>query len=207
MFKNRQHAGELLAEKLTSYKNRADTIAAGLPRGGVATAWAIAKTLNLPICVIPVKKIKHPFQSELAAGAVAPQNTVFYNKDLASKISQKDLAYQLREARKELKEYQKKFCLKKVEFSDRTIILADDGIATGATVTAAILFLKKKKAGKIILASPVAAADTAGRLKGKVDELVVLEQPRDFMAVGQFYQEFEQVDDKRVKEILNLSLK
>lgn len=204
MFENRQHGAEMLAEKLAFYKNRKNTIVAGLPRGGVVTAYAVAKKLNLPLCAIPVKKIKHPFQNELAAGAAAPANSVFYNKDLAANISPKDLADQLLQAEKELKEYEKKFCPKPIELSGKTVILTDDGIATGSTVSAAILFLKKKRAAKIILASPVAAADTIDKLKSSVDEVIVLEQPVDFMAVGQFYKEFEQVEDEEVLRLLKL---
>lgn len=203
MFHNRQHAAELLAGKLKSYKNRKNTLVAGLPRGGVVTAFTISQKLNLPIAAIPVKKIRHPFESELAVGAVAPENTIFYNKSLASNLARKDLVRQLLQAEKELEKSKKKFYPKEIDFTGKTIILTDDGIATGATVETAILFLKKKKAAKIILAVPVASTDTVEKLKDKVDKMVVLEQPANFSAVGQFYKEFGQVEDKTVKTILN----
>lgn len=204
MFKDRKQAGELLAEKLADYKNKKNTLVFGLIRGGVVTAAAIAQKLNLPLLALPIKKIKHPFQPELALGAVGPEETVYYNHELVvmGRLDPKGLAIALLQAQKEQKEAEKKFFNQKINWENKTIILVDDGIATGATMEASILFLRKKKDAQIIIATPVIAIETLENLRKKVDTVITLETPADFTSVGEFYKEFEQVGDEEVIKIL-----
>ena len=206
MFHNRLQAGELLAEKLTAFKNKGKVYVVGLPRGGVVTAWVIADKLNLPFFALAVKEIKHPYQPELALGAVGPAHTVYINDSLVknSSLTVQDLAKTIAETDIEQKKSAEKFFQKKINWRKKTIILVDDGVATGATADCAIMYLRKQKVDKIILAVPIGAVDTIERLKANVDTIIVLESPQDFMAVGQYYEEFEEVEDEEVLRLLKL---
>ncbi len=205
IFKDRHHAGMLLAEKLLSHRGT-NAIVMGLARGGVAVAHAIARALTLPLDVLVVKKISSPFENELALGALAPDAVSFVDWKLAHRlaadedyikkvisvqsaiISQKTLLY-----RKGKRPYQLK---------DKPVILVDDGAATGATIEAAIRWLRKKHARRIVVALPVAPQELPPKIAPEVAELVILDTPPEFSAVGQFYKHFEQVSDEEVVELL-----
>lgn len=193
MFKDRHQAGRLLAEKLLSYHGK-NGLVMGLARGGVAVAKTLADDLNLPLDVLVVKKIGAPGQEELALGALAPDGVSYGDFDkstirqLAGQIKQKTLLY-----RKGRKPY---------AFREKTVILVDDGAATGATIEAAIRWVFKKHAKKIVVALPVAPKELLPKIAPEVDSLVVLETPDEFMAVGQFYNDFRQISDEEVIELL-----
>lgn len=193
IFKDRHQAGVLLAEKLSSYRGTASSIL-GLARGGVAVAKTLADDLNLPLDVLVVKKIGAPGQEELALGALAPDGVSYGDFDkshirrLAGQIKQKTLLY-----RKGRKPY---------AFREKTVILVDDGAATGATIEAAIRWVFKKHAKKIVVALPVAPKELIPKIIPEVDSFVVLETPEEFTAVGQFYKDFGQISDEEVVELL-----
>ncbi|MBI3577288.1 phosphoribosyltransferase [Candidatus Gottesmanbacteria bacterium] len=205
VFRDRSDAGNLLARKLSSYRGT-QSIVFGLPRGGIVVAARIAIFLQLPLDVLVVKKIGAPDNSELAIGAVAPDGVSYVDEPFA-KLVGADEGY-IRTQNAELNDQirRKIFLYQKGErkrsVKGKTAIVVDDGAATGATVQAAVVWLKKKKAAKIIVALPVAPIELVEKMKGTVNELVVLDTPKDFSAVGQFYKQFQQVTDDEVIELL-----
>ncbi|MBI4067265.1 phosphoribosyltransferase [Candidatus Gottesmanbacteria bacterium] len=204
MFDDRRTAGNLLFQKLKNLKLTYDIVFA-IPRGGVVVGKEIAKNLRVPLRVVVVKKIGAPNNSELAIGAVA-SGIIYIEGKLAMKVGvdQEFLDRMIKEKTKEVEDREKRYKIRNPRsLQNKIVILTDDGIATGATVRAAIKYLKKKKAKKIILAVPVIAEDTYQQLKSQVNMLVALEIPDAFGAVGQFYKEFEQVSDKEVIKILS----
>lgn len=211
MFKNRQEAGRLLAKKLSCLKDK-NPIVLAIPRGGVVIGREIAQFLGCPLDIIVTKKIGAPKNPELAIGAVGPEGIKVIDKNLCQRVGAADdyLKIKTEQLKKEIiiKEKILRQKQKPLSPAGKTVILTDDGVATGSTVEAGIKFLKTKKPKKIILAVPVLASDTLERLLPLVDELIYLEAPWDFWAVGQFYQEFPQVEDKEVIKILaSLSIK
>lgn len=220
MFKNREEAGFKLARKLSKLgglrpvgptARRADVLVLGIPRGGVVTAKAVAEKIQAPLDVIVTRKIGAPNQPELAIGAVGPNGTVILDDKLIKEIGVKReyLNREIRAQRLEVSRRMKRFRAGKSPLRLRlfTVVLVDDGVATGATVEAALryLTLRRVQGGgpkKIILAVPVAPEDTARRLGNLADKTVVLETPFDFRAVGQFYQDFPQVTDEEVGKLL-----
>lgn len=206
MFINRQQAGELLAEKLKEYRNK-DVVVLGIPRGGVVVAKVVADALEVPLDVVIVKKIGAPNNPELAIGAVGPGGVVYWDNKLYRRlgIDKKNRNYELgimnkeREEREELLRGKRKM----VTIKNKTVLLVDDGVATGATVMAAAKYVKKVGAKEIILAIPVIAKDTLLSIKRYFDEVVFLESPEEFYAVGQFYQDFPQVSDEEVVFLLS----
>ena len=228
MFTNREEAALKLAQKLSlrlhsvaQGRRLHDILVLGIPRGGVVTAYAVAKTLKVPLDVIVTRKIGAPNQPELAIGAVGPEGVVILDNKLIEELGVEDkwLKKEIRAQRLEVSRRMKKF---RVGLSDlkltakrqaslilklKTVVLVDDGIATGATVEAGIKYLTLRQAQgggpkKIILAVPVAPKDTAERFRNLVDKVIVLETPPNFYAVGQFYQDFPQVTDEEVVQLL-----
>ncbi len=210
IFKDRQQAGNLLAGKLSSYA-RVSGVVIGLARGGVQVAASLAQKLELPVDVLVVKKIGSPYDTELAVGAITPDHTSFINWRMAQSVGADEVyinqqTTQLQEqVRVKTLLYRKG--MKPYNLREKTVILVDDGIATGATFEAAIKWLKTKKPKKIIAAIPVSPPELVAKIKPEVDELMVLEIPNDFSSVGQWYQEFPQVTDEEVKELLNKRLR
>lgn len=206
-FTDRQQAGERLAEKLAPYRGLRDVVLLGLARGGVVVASTIASRFHQSPDVCVVKKIGSPFDSELAIGAVAPEGVSYVDWRLSNRMGadeeyiKKAISLQLSAISEKTRLYRKG--KKPFNLKDKTVILVDDGAATGATLEAAIKWLRVKKAKKIVVALPVAAPDVAARIKPEVSELVVLETPKDFHSVGQYYQKFPQVEDGEVIRLLN----
>lgn len=208
IFKDRQAAGKLLAKRLTGYQNDPQAIVLGIPRGGVVVACEVAKSLKLPLEVVITRKISSPDQRELALGAVDEDGEVVWNERLLaeSRIKKQELRGEIKEQmreitrRKDLYRHQRRLPW---GLEEKTVVLVDDGIATGATVEAAIKYLKRHGAKKMIVAAPVAAPDTMEMLENQADEVIVLSTPASFAAIGQFYQNFEQVEDKEVIKLLN----
>jgi len=207
VFKNREEAGEILAQKLKSFKGRKDVLVLGITRGGVVVAFAVAKSLRLPLDVIVVKKIGAPSNPELAIGAIGPKDTIYFEEDELrilniDKSQMKILTEQKQKERKDLEE-KLRGGKSPISVKGKTIILIDDGVATGATVKCASIFLKKEKAKKIILAIPVISKETLKNIKIYFNTIISLSIEENFYAVGQFYSDFPQVEDEEVAEILN----
>lgn len=210
MFENRLQAGMALVQNLRSYQDRDSAVVVAIPRGGVVIGRVVADELHLPLEIIVVKKLQAPENPELAIGAVGPNNTKVLDMSLALRIGveQAYLDEEIARKRQEVSERLKKFkgkssTLSKELYKNKIVILTDDGIATGATVEAAILAIKKQKPQKIILAIPVAPRDTIQKLTKMVDEVVVLEMPEQFASVGQQYHDFPQISDEEVRELLS----
>lgn len=207
MFKNRVEAGRILSKKLVKYSRDKYTTVLSVPRGGIVVGKELAKNLILPHSHIVVKKLSAPNNSELAIGALAPDGVKVIDWELALRIGvdQEYLDVEIKRKQEEVEERMKKFSRYAGQISNfKTIILTDDGIATGSTILAAIKYIKNLKpttynlSPKIILAVPVIAKDTFIKLKSEVDEIVALEIPDSFSAVGQFYKEFPQITDEEV---------
>lgn len=205
IFRDRQQAGKLLAEKLTHWRGQ-KTLVVGLARGGIVVAAQISRILALPLDVLVIKKIPSPYNPELALGALAPDETMVVDRILAQRtgVDEDYINTQIKRLASDLK--QKTLIYRKGKkpllVRQQNIILVDDGVATGATVEAAIKWLKRKKAGRIILAVPVIPLDSLEKLKPEVYELIFLDAPANLEAVGQFYREFSQVEDAEVIELL-----
>ena len=203
IFKDRQSAGKLLADKLKD--TEADIILA-IPRGGVVVAKEIANKLNLPLDVIVTRKIGAPNQKELALGAIDPDGEVVWDNQLLSQLEFKisNLKFQIDNGMKEIKRRERLYRKGKepLNVQNKAVILVDDGIATGATVLSAIRYLKGNEVDEVILAVPVASKESLVNIKHEVDEMVVLYIPDQLMAVGQFYQNFEPVSDEEVVNLL-----
>jgi putative phosphoribosyl transferase len=204
VFRNRAEAGQRLGAELRS-RHLVDPLVLGLPRGGVEVAYEIARALNAPLDVIPARKLGAPFQPEVAIGAIAP-GAIVLNPQLIEQVGLRraDLDRVLAEEMREMSRQAELFRSGRpaLDVADRTVVLADDGLATGATAAAAIQSVRQGRPRKLILAVPVGAADTVRRLHAEVDELVCLETPRDFQAVGQWYENFDQTTDVRVIHLL-----
>ncbi len=205
-FKNRAHAGQIMAEKLIKYKNKPDTFVIALPRGGVVNGYFIAQKLNLPLDIIVTKKIPAPDNPEFAIGSVNMDGSVFLDDEVA-RLHQIPTDYIKEQSSLILKKIKEK--VRKLKGNteipkklNKTIILVDDGLATGNTVKAAIQFLKKRKAKKIILAVPVSPPDTFKEISKMVDEIYCLYTPSLFGAIGAFYDDFGQTSDEEAKQYL-----
>ncbi len=205
MFEDREQAGFLLAKRLEKFSKSKNLLVLGLARGGVVVAKVIADFLEAKLDTLVVKKIGTPWNPELAIGAVAPKNVVFWNEDLIKnlRISKEEKKGFKEEKEEEQKEQE--IILRgraPLEIFGKTVILVDDGVATGASVLAAAKFLKKEGAKKIILAVPIIARDTLIEIKKYFDMIVSLKVKKNFNAVGEFYKEFPQVTNEEVVKIL-----
>ncbi|HEX7421012.1 MAG TPA: phosphoribosyltransferase [Thermoanaerobaculia bacterium] len=205
-FRDRKQAGRLLAEKLRSYAIDASAIVLGLPRGGVVTASEVAAALDLPLDVIIVRKLGAPWQPELAMGAIASGGIRVLNDDVvrALRIPQSKIDEATKEEQTELARREKLFRgdLPPLALTGKTVIMIDDGIATGSTVLAAIRCIRAQNPSRIVLAVPVAPPTTCERLQPEVDDLICLSTPDDFSAVGEWYDKFAQVEDAEVVELM-----
>lgn len=210
MFESRFQAGELLANKLKQkgYEGQ-NTLVLAIPRGGVPVGVVLARVLKTSLDVIVTRKIPSPSQPELALGAVGPQGSRVVDVSLVDRLGIKEeyLKQKIDELEKEVEERLVKFRLlgKEYDIEGQTIILVDDGMATGATIEVAVRFLKTKSPQKIVIAVPVASRDSIDVFRDLVDDIVVLEIPENFEAVGQFYREFPQVSDEEVMEMLEVN--
>jgi putative phosphoribosyl transferase len=207
IFKNREDAAKRLANKLESLvKPAGELIILAIPRGGVVTGDVVASIIGAKLDIVVSRKIGAPYNSELAIGAVMHDGSFFSNEDIISMLNvsrdyiDKQISIQKKEIERRLMTFRGS---KQYHLYDKTIILVDDGIATGATIFAAIRWLGSQKLKRLIVAAPVAAKDTFDKLKEqKVDDVVVLQSPLAFSAVGAFYEDFSQVSDEQVIEIM-----
>jgi predicted phosphoribosyltransferase len=202
MFKNRSEAGTLLAEKLEKFRDESVVVMA-IPRGGVPVAYEIARYFNFPLDIILVKKIGHPNNSEYAIGAVSLSG---YILDEQYDVSSFDIEEEILRIRQELARKQKFYIGKQepIDVAHKIVCLVDDGIATGKTILTTIELLREKHPKAIVLAVPVLPQQKVEDLKNHVDELIYLHASADFHAVGEFYDDFEQVNDEEVIRLLNI---
>ncbi|MEY2912848.1 MAG: phosphoribosyltransferase [Dolichospermum sp.] len=205
-FRNRTEAGKLLAAQLTEYAHCPDILVLGLPRGGVPVAYEVAKELNAPLDICLVRKLGVPGHKELAMGAIATGGVRVMNENIVDslQISQATIdevvAMEIRELDRRNHAYRGD--LPPLKVKNRTIILVDDGIATGATIRAAIATLKKQQPQKLVVAVPVAAVSTCEELRAEVDQVVSVITPADLYAIGIWYEDFQQTTDAEVCELL-----
>jgi len=208
-FKDRADAGRKLVSKLLQYKNKPSAVVIGLPRGGVVTAFEVAKELNLPLDIIVSRKIASPAQPELALGALSQEGFTFFDEKIMRMmaVTKEELApivhAEKQEAKRRLKLYRGD--LPPLDLENKVAILVDDGIATGATMMATILSARNLKAQKIIIAVPVSPPETLQKIKKEVDEVICLGTPSVFRGVGAFYDSFAQTDDNEVISLMKRS--
>jgi putative phosphoribosyl transferase len=205
-FANRAEAGQLLAEKLLDYAGRDDVIVLGLPRGGVPVAFEVAQRLRVPLDVFIVRKLGVPGFEELAVGAIASGGVRVLNKDVARALPNADEVIEAVTAREttelERREQSYRDGRPAPEMSGKTVILVDDGLATGATMRAGVAALRQRDVARIVVAAPVGAPETCRELQDEVDDIVCAMAPEYFQAVGQYYEDFSQTSDEEVRELL-----
>ena len=207
IFSDRKEAGELLLTKLESFKKLKNLLVIAIPRGGVIIGKVVANKLKVPLDIIVIKKIGAPYNQELAIGAVGPKNSVFWDNDLIRKLNLNktqlaELKNQKIKERNE-REYILRQTKKPLMLKNKTVILVDDGVATGSTVLCAQKYLKKQKVKILILAAPVIAKETYTQIRTFFDRIITLNIQGSFYAVGQFYRNFPQITDEEVVSILN----
>jgi putative phosphoribosyl transferase len=205
-FSNRLEAGRLLAEKLVKYAGRPDVIVLGLPRGGVPVAYEVAKLLGVPLDVFIVRKLGVPGFEELAVGAIASGGVRVLNEDVMRALPNADETIESVTAREtaelERREQSYRDGRPAPELRDRVVILVDDGLATGATMRAAVKALRHRGAAKIVVAVPVGPPDTCREFEDEADETICATVPEFFQAVGQYYEDFSQTSDDEVRGLL-----
>ena len=206
-FPNRAEAGRLLAEKLEKYADRNDVIVLGLPRGGVPVAYEVAKSLRVPLDVFIVRKLGVPGFEELAAGAIASGGVRVLNEDVLRALPNADEIIESVTAKEtaELERREKSYRDDRPapELRDRVVILVDDGLATGATMHAAVKALRQRGLAKIVVAVPVGPPDTCREFEDEADETICASTPEFFQAVGQYYEDFSQTSDEEVRDLLS----
>jgi putative phosphoribosyl transferase len=207
IFENRKDAGSKLAAALQRFQSSQPVVLA-LPRGGVPVAFEVARALGAPLDLVLVRKIGAPWHRELAAAAVVDgaNPEIVVNQDVVDELSISD-AYLQQEAKREIEEIERRRKAylggrERVPLEGRTVIVVDDGIATGATIRAALRGVRRAKPSRLVLAVPVAPPDTVESLRAEVDEVVCLDTPQWFGAIGAFYQDFDQLSDDDVRELL-----
>lgn len=211
IYKDRKDAGLQLASRLTKYKDREDVLVLALPRGGVVIGYEVAKALNCLLDIIIIRKIGFPGQTELAIGAVSETGAVVLNEDIISTYTvskeyiEEEISRQKKEILRRITLYRSGKGIPPLD--GKIIILVDDGVATGATIKAAISTLKNEKIVRLVAALPVSSKDAEEEIKKTVDEWVCPETPADFAAVGNYYQDFTQVSDEEVVELLKQKTK
>lgn len=206
VFRDRREAGKSLARELSRYTGRDKTLVLGLPRGGVPVAFEVATALRLPLDVFVVRKLGVPGHEELAMGAVATGGVRVMNDEVLShvEIQDQDLEAVCRRELEEVRRREKAYRHQRPPLSveGETILLVDDGVATGSTMLAAIEALRKQKVTKVVVAVPTMAFSSLATFQEKADEVVPVMAPRDFMAVGQWYDDFSQTSDEEVQALL-----
>lgn len=210
LFKDRHDAGRQLAVKLLKYTDDRPIIMA-LPRGGVVLGYEIAKALKAQLDVIVALKIGAPFQPEFAIGAIAPNNIRIFNEQTLNLLTASDTQIdevvneKIEEMNRRIELYRKN--LETIDLSNRTVIIVDDGLATGMTTKAALMSIKQMKPKKVVLAVPVSPPDSANQFRKEVDEFMCPYEFPDFYAVEAYYDNFEQIEDDEVIDLLEKAKK
>jgi putative phosphoribosyl transferase len=209
MFRNREEAGRMLADKLSQYRSDPTALLLALPRGGVAVGYQLSLALHLPLDVFITRKIGAPGNPEYAIGAVAETGSLYLNQEAVSSfgLSRHELDRLIHVQEKEIARrkdlYRQGRSLPQV--TGRTVLLVDDGIATGSTFMASALAIRSLQPRRLVGVIPVGPPSTIREVRAHVDELVVLKTPDPFEAVGNFFMDFTQVEDRDVVEYLNLA--
>ncbi|OHE54935.1 MAG: phosphoribosyltransferase [Thaumarchaeota archaeon RBG_16_49_8] len=208
VFHDRVDAGKKLADKLSQYRSK-DVVVLAIPRGGVVVGFEVAGDLGAPLSVIIPRKIGAPGNPELAIGAVTEEGDTYIDPNIVKSlgVTQSYIDEVKQQEVEEIKRRMKTYLgdRQRPELKGKTVILVDDGIATGATMKAAIRTLRRHGPAEVIVAVPVAPPETVERLKELADSVVCLETPSFFYAIGQFYREFDQVGDAEVIRLLRLA--
>ena len=208
LFRDRTEAGRKLAAALTEFKGE-DLVILAIPRGGVVVAREVAKALGAPLDIVVTRKIEAPGEPEYALGAVTQEGDVIMDRQAAESLgaTKEYLDSQVKKKREEVNERMKKFRgdAPYPDLEGKVVIIVDDGIATGSSVGAAVMSVKKRKPKEIVVAVPVAPRDAVETLAADGNRVVCLETPGPFLAIGEFYGIFDQVDDEEVKLILDRS--
>jgi putative phosphoribosyl transferase len=205
-FLNRQDAGRQLAARLAAYASDPSVLVLGLPRGGVPVAYEVARALEAPLDVLVVRKLGVPGHSELAMGAIASGGLRVLNMDVIEALGIAPAAVKSVADRELLEIERQQHAFRGnaplPEFGGRSVIVVDDGLATGSTMRAAVGALRQSNPARIIVAVPVAAAETVRRVRGEADSVVCLSAPPDFHAVSMWYDDFSQTSDQEVRSLL-----
>ncbi len=205
-FRNRAEAGHLLAQKLTAYAYRPDVLVLGLPRGGVPVAFEVAKALQVPMDIWLVRKLGVPTQKELAMGAIATGGVRVLNQEvvhwlgISEAMIDKVAAQEQQELERRNQVYRGNRPAPDVR--NHTIIIVDDGLATGSTMRAAIASLRQRQPDRIVVAVPVAPPSVYKEFKNEADEIICLQTPESFDAIGVWYVDFSQTTDQEVRDLL-----
>jgi putative phosphoribosyl transferase len=206
LFRNREEAGRKLAEALADFKGK-EVVVLGIPRGGVVVANEVAKALGAPLDIVVTRKIEAPGEPEFALGAITQEGDVIMDRQAAESLgaSPAYLEDQIRKKREEVRERMERLRgdVPYPELEGKIVIIVDDGIATGSSVGAAVMSVKKRRPKLIVVAVPVAPADAVETLSEEGAKVVCLETPGPFLAIGEFYGDFDQVEDLEVKRILD----
>jgi predicted phosphoribosyltransferase len=205
-FRDRRDAGRKLAQKLPAYVGRSNVLILALPRGGVPVAYEVARALNAALDIFLVRKLGLPGREELAIGAIASGGIRILNQDIVRMLSVPDEVIHF-VVRRELQELQRREELYRgnrpfPDVRDRTVILIDDGLATGASMRAAVAGLRAQHPARIVVAVPAAAAEVCEAFQSEVDEVVCASMPDPFYGVGRWYDDFSQVTDEEVRSLL-----
>lgn len=207
IFRNRTEAGQVLAKLALPYRDRADVLVLGIPRGGVPVAYEVAAELHAPLDIFIVRKLGVPWQEELAFGAIASGGIRILDSKIvdAVGISSEEIEQITEKERKELERRERIYRSGRgpLAVEGKTVILVDDGIATGSSMRAAIRALRKMNPTRLVVAVPVASASTYRHLKTEVDNLICAHVPDSFYAIGEFYEDFSQVSDQAVTDLLH----
>ncbi len=207
LFRDRVEAGRILATKLSAYKNRPGVLVLGLPRGGIPVAYEVAQELGAPLDVFLVRKLGLPGHEELAMGAIASGGVQVLNADVVNlfrvplDVIDHIAAREQAELNRREQAYRQGRPAPVIE--GRTVILVDDGLATGSTMRAAVAAVRQKAPERIVVAVPVAAPSTCDEFRDEVDEVICAETPEPFHAVGLWYEDFTQTTDAEIRELLN----
>jgi putative phosphoribosyl transferase len=210
-FHNRNDAGRVLAGKLMEYANRPDVLVVALPRGGVPVGYEVSRALNVPLDVMIVRKLGVPGNEELAMGAIASGGVRVLNRSVIESLHIPPDSIELVEKRETLELMRREAAYRgnrePLPVAGRTVILVDDGIATGSTIRVAVSALREQQAASIIVAVPAAPPTARWKMERIVDDFVAVIMPGDFYAVGQWYEDFHQLDDDTIHELLILGRK
>jgi putative phosphoribosyl transferase len=208
-FSDRTDAGQALAQALGRFAGRSDVVVLGLPRGGVVVAFEVAHALHAPLDVFLVRKLGVPHHEELAMGAIASGGVRVLNEEIVreSGVTQAEIEEAASREAKELLRRQEAYSgpQSPPQFAGKTVLLIDDGLATGATMRAAVTALRQMQPSSIVVAAPVAASDTCEQFEGIADEVVCLATPEPFLGVGRWYENFSQTSDEEVRALLQRS--
>ena len=204
MFRDRKDAGEKLALALESYREK-NVLVLGIPRGGVETAYYVAKHLNAEMSIVVARKLGYPFNPEAAFGAVAEDGSVYILESANQNLTEEEMNSVLDQQKLEIQRRVQKLRRGKPlpDMKGRTVILTDDGIATGATLFASIELCKKKQAARIVVAVPISGRQMDSYLREKVDDVIILEKPAQYSSVSQGYENFENLTDEEALVFLD----